>query len=60
LSADGKDEVVQNAGHGELVQDGEDNWWAVALAVQDVNRNKELGEDFVAPSGRQSFLAPVK
>jgi beta-xylosidase len=52
LPADGKDEVVQNAGHGELVQDGEDNWWAVALAVQDVNRNKELGENFVAPSGR--------
>ncbi|KAJ0413892.1 glycosyl hydrolase [Aspergillus carlsbadensis] len=60
LTADGTDEVVQNAGHGELVQDGEGGWWAVVLAVQDVNRRKELRGDFVAPLGRQTFLAQVE
>lgn len=60
LTADGTDEYIQNTGHGELFQDGAGKWWAVALAVRNENGGESLGKDtFVAPLGRESFLAPV-
>ncbi|KAH6996939.1 glycosyl hydrolase [Ilyonectria destructans] len=60
LTADGTDEYIQNTGHGELFQDGAGKWWAVALAVRNENGGESRGKDtFVAPLGRESFLAPV-
>ncbi|KAH8735246.1 glycosyl hydrolase [Ilyonectria robusta] len=60
LTADGTDEYIQNTGHGELFQDGAGKWWAVALAVRNENGGESSGKDtFVAPLGRESFLAPV-
>ncbi|KAH7349452.1 glycosyl hydrolase [Plectosphaerella cucumerina] len=51
LTADGKDEYVQNTGHGELFQDDNGRWWAVALAVRN--------EPTCQPLGRETFLAAV-
>lgn len=50
LTADGKDEYVQNVGHGELFQDEPGSWWAAVLGVRN-----EPGQ----PLGRETFLAPV-
>lgn len=50
LTADGKNEYVQNVGHGDLFQDQNGNWWAAVLGVRN-----EPGQ----PLGRESFLAPV-
>ena len=51
VTADGKDEYIQNVGHGDLVRDRAGNWWAVVLAV----RNEKTCQ----PLGRETFLAPV-
>lgn len=50
MTADGKDEYVQNVGHGELFQDELGSWWAAVLGVRN-----EPGQ----PLGRETFLAPV-
>lgn len=50
LTADGKDEYVQNVGHGDLFQDEYGSWWAAVLGVRN-----EPGQ----PLGRETFLAPV-
>ncbi|KAJ4312083.1 hypothetical protein N0V84_010106 [Fusarium piperis] len=61
MTADGKDEYIQNLGHGELFQDGEGRWWVSGLGVRNDNEGEPLGKDnFVAPLGRESFLAPVE
>ncbi|RSM00146.1 hypothetical protein CEP52_009295 [Fusarium oligoseptatum] len=61
MTADGKDEYIQNLGHGELFQDGEGRWWVSGLGVRNENEGEPLGKDnFVAPLGRESFLAPVE
>lgn len=61
LTADGTNEYIQNTGHGELLQDGSGQWWAVALGVRNEKGGEPLGRDtFVAPLGRESFLAPVE
>ncbi|ROT38211.1 xylosidase/arabinosidase [Sodiomyces alkalinus F11] len=52
LTADGKDEYIQNIGHGELFQDAEGRWWAAVLGVR-----KQV--DGTHGLGRESFLAPV-
>lgn len=52
LTADGTDEYIQNTGHGELFQDDNGRWWAVALAVRN--------EPTCQPLGRETFLAPVE
>lgn len=51
LTADGTDEYIQNTGHGELFQDENGRWWAVALAVRN--------EATCQPLGRETFLATV-
>lgn len=50
LTADGKDEYIQNVGHGDLFQDELGSWWAAVLGVRN-----EPGQ----PLGRETFLAPV-
>lgn len=50
LTADGKDEYIQNVGHGDLFQDGQGSWWAAVLGVRN-----EPGQ----PLGRETFLASV-
>ncbi|KAF4459332.1 xylosidase arabinosidase [Fusarium albosuccineum] len=61
LTADGTDEYIQNLGHGELLQDGNGQWWVAALGVRNENEGEPLGKDnFVTPLGRESFLAPVE
>ena len=45
-------ESVQDAGHGELFQDGYGLWWATVLGVRKV--------DDRYPLGRESFLTPVE
>ncbi|KAL4877436.1 glycosyl hydrolase [Aspergillus karnatakaensis] len=63
LSADGTGEYIQNAGHGELFQDGEGGWWAVGLGVRDEGwgTGDKLGTgEFVSVLGRESFLARVE
>jgi beta-xylosidase len=51
LTADGKDEYVQNTGHGELFQDCEGAWWAAVLGIRnDAGRS---------PLGRETFLTAV-
>ncbi|KAL2752933.1 glycoside hydrolase family 43 protein [Sodiomyces alcalophilus JCM 7366] len=52
MTADGKDEYIQNIGHGELFQDAEGRWWAAVLGVR-----KQA--DGTHGLGRESFLAPV-
>lgn len=52
LTAYGTTEPVQDAGHGELFQDGEGLWWAAVLGV------RKDGERY--PMGRESFLCPVE
>lgn len=50
LTADGKDEYIQNVGHGDLFQDECGSWWAAVLGVRN-----QPGQ----PLGRESFLTPV-
>ncbi|KAL1853969.1 hypothetical protein Daus18300_011636 [Diaporthe australafricana] len=50
LTSDGKNEYIQNVGHGDLFQDEHESWWAIVLGVRN-----EPGQ----PLGRESFLAPV-
>lgn len=50
LTADGKDEYVQNVGHGDLFQDELGSWWAAVLGVRN---------DPGQPLGRETFLAAV-
>jgi beta-xylosidase len=52
LTADGSSNEIQNVGHGELFQDEEGAWWAVALGVR--NRAGHY------PLGRETFLTPVE
>lgn len=51
LTADGKEEYIQNTGHGDLFQDGNGAWWAVLLGIR--NENGRF------PLGRETFLTPV-
>lgn len=51
LTADGTQNEIQNVGHGEIFQDEEGLWWAVALGVR--NRDARY------PLGRETFLTPV-
>ncbi|KAF1960147.1 hypothetical protein CC80DRAFT_286772 [Byssothecium circinans] len=51
LTADGKDEYVQNVGHGDLFTDEGGRWWAVVLGVRNVPG---------WPLGRESFLTKVE
>jgi beta-xylosidase len=52
LTADGKEEYVQNTGHGELFQDAQGLWWAVVLGVR-------LSAKGNFPMSRETFLTPV-
>ncbi|KAI3581722.1 xylosidase/arabinosidase [Fusarium oxysporum f. sp. albedinis] len=52
MTADGRDEYIQNIGHGSLFQDGDGRWWAAVLGVRK-QPNGTLG------LGRESFLSPV-
>lgn len=51
LTADGKEEYIQNTGHGDLFQDCDGAWWAVLLGIRN--------EDGRFPLGRETFLTPV-
>jgi beta-xylosidase len=51
LTADGLDSPIQGLGHGELFQDGEGEWWALALGFRSQNG--------VWPLGREPFLTKV-
>ncbi|KAL2874925.1 hypothetical protein SGCOL_009903 [Colletotrichum sp. CLE4] len=53
MTADGKDEYIQNIGHGELFQDARGAWWAAVLGIR-------RDGDGCAVMGRESFLAPVE
>ncbi|KXH36347.1 hypothetical protein CNYM01_10790 [Colletotrichum nymphaeae SA-01] len=53
MTADGKDEHIQNIGHGELFQDASGAWWAAVLGVR-------RDGDGCAALGRESFLTPVE
>jgi beta-xylosidase len=53
LSAEGKSEIVQDTGHGELFQDRNGQWWAAVLGV------RKYGDATRYPLGRETFLAPV-
>ncbi|EXF79747.1 hypothetical protein CFIO01_13696 [Colletotrichum fioriniae PJ7] len=53
MTADGKDEYIQNIGHGELFQDARGAWWAAVLGVR-------RDGDGCAALGRESFLTPVE
>lgn len=52
LTADGKDEYIQNTGHGEIFQDPQGLWWAAVLAVRQ-------GPEGRFPLSRETFLTPV-
>ncbi|PLB46476.1 hypothetical protein P170DRAFT_457109 [Aspergillus steynii IBT 23096] len=60
LTADGKDEYIQNIGHGELFQDGAGQWWAVGLGIRNENINSPGEKEALAPLGRETFLAAVE
>ncbi|KAH7353696.1 glycosyl hydrolase [Plectosphaerella cucumerina] len=53
LTGEGKNELVQDAGHGELFQDADGLWWATVLGV------RKYGDGSRYPLGRESFLTPV-
>jgi xylan 1,4-beta-xylosidase len=44
-------QLLQNVGHGDLVEDENGNWWMVALAVQSIKHRHHLG--------RETILMPV-
>ncbi|EEY16600.1 xylosidase/arabinosidase [Verticillium alfalfae VaMs.102] len=52
MTADGKDEYIQNIGHGDLFQDYDGRWWAAVLGV----RKQEDGNLGLS---RESFLSTV-
>jgi beta-xylosidase len=52
MTADGKNEYVQNVGHGEIFQDMNGDWWAAVLGLQ--------GDQNEAPMGRETFLTTVE
>ncbi|TDZ37372.1 Non-reducing end alpha-L-arabinofuranosidase BoGH43A [Colletotrichum spinosum] len=52
MTADGKNEYIQNIGHGELFEDVEGQWWAAVLGVR--------SDEGCAALGRESFLTPVE
>lgn len=52
LTSDGKDEEIQNVGHGAFFQDNDQRWWAAVLGVRR-QENGTLG------LGRETFLTPV-
>ncbi|KAG7108909.1 Non-reducing end alpha-L-arabinofuranosidase BoGH43A like protein [Verticillium longisporum] len=52
MTADGKDEYIQNIGHGDLFQDHDGRWWAAVLGVRK-QQDGNLG------LSRESFLSPV-
>lgn len=54
LTAEGKDEIVQDAGHGELFQALDGQWWAAVLGV------RKNGDGTRYPLGRETFLTPVE
>jgi alpha-N-arabinofuranosidase len=43
---------VQNSGHADFIQDNENKWWMVHLAVRNVNKHHHLG--------RETLLLPVE
>lgn len=51
LTAEGTKEYIQGVGHGELFQDGDGDWWIVALGFRSHNG--------VWPLGRETFLSKV-
>ncbi|KAF4549560.1 Hypothetical protein D9617_21g097810 [Elsinoe fawcettii] len=53
MTSKGKNEYIQNIGHGELFEDDSGAWWAVVLGVRDV-------ADTGSPMGRETFLTPVE
>ncbi|KAH8678806.1 beta-xylosidase [Tricladium varicosporioides] len=52
LTNRGTASYFQNLGHADLFEDGEGNWWAVALSVRQ-------GPDGSYPMGRETVLTPV-
>lgn len=52
LTADGKDEYIQNTGHGDIFVDTDGQWWAVVLAIR-------KGSEARNAMGRETFLTPV-
>jgi len=44
-------QLLQNVGHGDLVEDSQGHWWLVALGVRSVNLKHHLG--------RETILMPV-
>ena len=50
----GQDSRIQGTGHGDLVQDGDGQWWMVMLAY------RQLGDGAYHHLGRETFLAPVE
>ncbi|KAK0390769.1 hypothetical protein NLU13_0272 [Sarocladium strictum] len=52
LTADGEDAFIQGLGHGELFQDSDGAWWAIALGFRSL--------DGVWPIGREPFLSKVE
>lgn len=51
LTADGNKSYIQGLGHGELFQDSDGEWWALALGFRSL--------DGVWPLGREPFLSKV-
>ncbi|CZR69335.1 related to xylosidase/arabinosidase [Phialocephala subalpina] len=51
LTAFGTEGLIQNTGHGDLFQDGNGQWWAVALGVRNDGGRY--------PLGRETFLTSV-
>ncbi|KAK8208400.1 glycosyl hydrolase [Phyllosticta capitalensis] len=52
LWSNGPGDQVQNAGHADLVEDENGNWWAVLLAVRPRNGQASV-------FGRETFLVPM-
>ncbi|KAH8171629.1 glycosyl hydrolases family 43 domain-containing protein [Sarocladium implicatum] len=52
LTADGRNTPIQGLGHGELFEDGDGEWWVVALGFR--------CQDGVWPLGREPFLSKVE
>ncbi|PKY01638.1 xylosidase : arabinofuranosidase [Aspergillus campestris IBT 28561] len=53
LTNRGTEEYFQTVGHADLFQDGNGNWWAVALGTRS-------GPEFVTyPMGRETVMAPA-
>jgi len=48
---------VQCAGHADLFQDKQNNWWLVALGIRALNDKEHVFYHYI---GRETFLAPVE